>query len=168
MDIVVARDAKLGTVVDWGAGPRRCAVGRGGIAAKLSEGDGITPVGRFPLRKVLYRPDRVSPPRTMLSLAEIVETDGWCDDPKDVSYNRQVECPYAGRHETLWREDSLYDVVAIIGFNDEPVIPGKGSAIFLHVAQPDYGPTEGCIALSFRDLLEALNAVAPGDCIQIR
>ena len=168
MDIVVTHDAKNGAVVDWGAGPRRCAVGRGGIAAKLREGDGITPVGRFALRKVLYRPDRVTPPRTMLSLAQITETDGWCDDPADALYNRQVERPYPGRCETLWREDALYNVVAIIGFNDEPVVPGKGSAIFLHIAQPDYGPTEGCIALSFSDLLEALNAVAPGDCIQIR
>ena len=168
MDIVVTRDAKLGAVVDWGAGPRPCAVGRGGIGEKLREGDGITPLGRFPLRKVLYRPDRVSQPRTMLPLAAIVESDGWCDDPADAAYNRQVERPYHGSSETLWREDALYDVMAIIGFNDEPVRPGKGSAIFLHVARPDYEPTEGCIALSFCDLLEALNAVAPGDCIQIR
>jgi L,D-peptidoglycan transpeptidase YkuD (ErfK/YbiS/YcfS/YnhG family) len=168
MDIVVTRDAKFGAVADWGAGPRRCAIGRSGIGTKLREGDGITPEGRFVLRRVVYRPDRVSPPRTMLPLNGIAETDGWCDDPEDASYNRPVTCPYPARAEALWREDALYDVVAIIGFNDEPVESGKGSAIFLHVAHPDYRPTDGCVALSFCDLLEALNAVAPGDCIQIR
>lgn len=162
------RDAKLGAVADWGAGPRRCAVGRGGIGTKEREGDGITPLGRFALRRVLFRPDRVSPPRTMLPSVELAQSDGWCDDPGDESYNRLVACPYRARAEALWREDALYDVLAIIGFNDEPVVPGMGSAIFLHVAQPDYGPTEGCVALSFCDLLEALNAVAPGDCIHIR
>ena len=168
MDIVVTRDVKLGAVADWGAGARRCAVGRSGIGEKQSEGDGITPVGKFVLRRVLYRPDRVSQPRTMLPLAELAPSDGWCDDPSDESYNLLVTCPYRSRTEALWREDSLYDVVAVIGFNDEPVLPGKGSAVFLHVAHPDYRPTEGCVALSFCDLLEALNAIAPGDCIHIR
>jgi L,D-peptidoglycan transpeptidase YkuD (ErfK/YbiS/YcfS/YnhG family) len=168
MDIVVSRDAKLGAVADWGAGARHCAVGHGGIGEKLREGDGITPAGKFVLRRVLYRPDRVSQPRTMLPLAEISATDGWCDDPADPAYNRPVRFPHDAGAETLWRDDALYDVLATIGFNDDPVIPGKGSAIFLHVAHPDYRPTEGCIALSFCDLLEALNAVAPGDSIHVR
>ncbi len=168
MDIVVSLDAKHVAIADWGAGSRRCAVGRSGIGAKASEGDGLTPAGRYPLRRVFYRPDRVSPPRTMLPLVELSPRDCWCDDPADPSYNRLVHGPYRARTETLWRDDSLYDIVAVIGFNDDPVVAGKGSAIFLHVARPDFAPTEGCVALAHADLLEALTAAAPGDCVEIR
>jgi L,D-peptidoglycan transpeptidase YkuD (ErfK/YbiS/YcfS/YnhG family) len=82
--------------------------------------------------------------------------DGWCDDPEHPLYNRPVKAPFAARHETLWRGDGLYDVVVEIGFNDDPVEPGRGSAIFLHRARPDYGPTEGCVALALEDLLALL------------
>lgn len=168
MDLVVSRDAKLGAVIDWGAGTQRCAVGRSGIGTKLREGDGITPVGRFPLRRVYYRPDRISPPRTMLPLAEIATSDAWCDSPEDPAYNRLVARPYAASTETLWRDDALYDVFVVIGFNDAPVEAGKGSAMFLHVARPDFAATEGCVALPLCDLLDALTAIAPGDGIVIR
>jgi L,D-peptidoglycan transpeptidase YkuD (ErfK/YbiS/YcfS/YnhG family) len=162
MDIQVHRSGEI-HVAEWGAGPRRCAVGRAGIAEKRREGDGITPLGRWPLRRVLYRADRLKPPRTLLPAAEIDRDDAWCDVPGDPNYNRLVRLPYASVEERLWREDALYDVVVIVGFNDAPVVPGKGSAIFLHLAQPDYAPTEGCMALSRDDLLEALAQLARED-----
>ncbi len=84
--------------------------------------------------------------------------DGWCDDSHDPRYNRLVALPYAGRHEELWRRDALYDVVGVLGWNIDPVLPGRGSAIFLHVATPDYAPTAGCIALALPDLLACLAA----------
>lgn len=165
MEILVKRSGGK-PVLDWGAGERVCAIGRGGIGAKGGEGDGITPVGTFPIRRVLYRPDRVSL-RTKLPAAAIAEDDGWCDAPNDPNYNMPVKLPYAASHERMWREDRLYDVVVVLGYNDDPVIAGKGSAIFLHVARPDYGPTEGCVALALPDLLEALKALLPGDTIRI-
>jgi L,D-peptidoglycan transpeptidase YkuD (ErfK/YbiS/YcfS/YnhG family) len=162
MDIIVKRDG-AGYTADWGSGPRACAVGRGGIADKQREGDGITPLGVWPLRRVFYRTDRIEAPRTALPLVAIAEEDAWCDVPGDPNYNRLVRLPYPSIDERLWREDALYDVLAVVGFNDNPVVSGKGSAIFLHVARDDYLPTAGCVALKLADLLEALAQFKPRD-----
>ena len=78
-----------------------------------------------------------------------------------------MKLPYPARAETMWRDDHLYDVVAVIGFNDGPVYPGKGSALFLHYAKPDFPPTAGCVALMREDLVEALEQLVPGDQIVI-
>jgi L,D-peptidoglycan transpeptidase YkuD (ErfK/YbiS/YcfS/YnhG family) len=163
MQIVVTADKKL----DWGAGAVACAIGRGGIGIKGGEGDGITPLGALPIRNVLYRPDRVTKPKTALPLSAIAPDDGWCDAPGDPNYNRPVKLPYPASTESMWREDHLYDVVVVLGFNDDPIIAGKGSAIFLHVAKPDYSPTEGCVALALPDLLALLEKVKPGDSIRV-
>ena len=162
MDITVRRQGDI-TVADWGAGPRRCAVGHGGIAEKTREGDGVTPAGAWALRRVLYRADRIDPPLTALPIAAIEPDQAWCDVPDDPNYNRLVRLPYATLDERLWREDALYDLIVIVGFNDAPVVSGKGSAIFLHLAQPDYAPTQGCVALSLQDLTEALMQLGPND-----
>jgi L,D-peptidoglycan transpeptidase YkuD (ErfK/YbiS/YcfS/YnhG family) len=69
-----------------------------------------------------------------------------------------VRLPYAGRHEELWRRDGLYDVIGVLGWNDQPVKRGDGSAIFLHVATADYAPTEGCLAVAQADLTRLLAA----------
>jgi L,D-peptidoglycan transpeptidase YkuD (ErfK/YbiS/YcfS/YnhG family) len=82
--------------------------------------------------------------------------DGWCDDPADSEYNRPVTRPYPARHERLWRDDGIYDVIAVMGYNDDPPRPGAGSAIFLHLARPGFAPTEGCVALALADLLLVL------------
>ena len=93
--------------------------------------------------------------------------DGWCDAPDDDAYNRPVALPYPASAERMWREDDVYDLVVVLGHNDDPVMPGMGSAIFLHLARPDYAPTEGCVALARADL-EALLAVAgPEDALEI-
>lgn len=167
-NFIVSPDPSLGAAFDWGAGTRRCAVGRSGIGEKAKEGDGITPVGIFPVRYVLYRPDRIAPPKTEIETRAFGEWDGWCDAPGDPAYNRAVTLPYAASAENLWRQDHLYDVIAVLGFNDDPVVDAKGSAIFLHVARPDYSPTEGCVALSIEDLLAALEAMKPGAAVEIR
>jgi L,D-peptidoglycan transpeptidase YkuD (ErfK/YbiS/YcfS/YnhG family) len=117
---------------------------------------------------VLYRPDRVERPRTALTVAALQKDDGWCDAPGDPNYNRPVKLPYPKSAESMWRDDHLYDVVVILGFNDDPVIDGAGSAIFLHCARDDYGPTEGCVALKHSDLLDALSGLKPGAKIEIR
>ena len=134
-----------------------CALGRAGIGQKKREGDGITPVGAYLLRKVFYRVDRLSsPPVTNLPMMPISQYDGWSDDPSSPRYNQHIKLPSQESHETLWREDGLYDLVVVIGYNDDPVIAGLGSAIFLHIATPDYSPTEGCVALKREDLLAVL------------
>jgi L,D-peptidoglycan transpeptidase YkuD (ErfK/YbiS/YcfS/YnhG family) len=156
-----------GAWLDWGAGPKRAAIGPGGIAIKGGEGDGITPRGRFPVREIFYRADRIAKPATALTLRAIQENDGWCDAPDDPNYNRLVKLPYPASAETLWREDHLYDLVAVLGYNDDPVVAGKGSAIFLHLARSDYSATQGCVALTYDDVLAAVAQLQPGDQVVI-
>lgn len=166
MDISVSPDAGIGALTA-GAQVSRCAIGRGGIAIKGGEGDGITPVGTWPVRAVYYRADRVEHPHTALPVTAMAKDDGWCDAPDDPNYNRMVKLPYPASAETMWREDHLYDVVVVLGYNDDPAVPGRGSAIFLHVAKPDYAPTEGCVALTLLDLLKLLEMLNPGDSVRI-
>ena len=172
MDIVVTPDPTAagppatGTL-SWPGGTARCALGWGGVRADKREGDGATPAGLLPLRYVLYRPDRIPRPATRLPARPIGPDDGWCDDPARPEYNRPVKLPFPGRHETLSRIDDLYDAIIVLGWNDAPAVPEKGSAIFLHVARPDYAPTEGCVALARADLLRLLAACGPGDRLKV-
>jgi L,D-peptidoglycan transpeptidase YkuD (ErfK/YbiS/YcfS/YnhG family) len=166
MDLIVTMQGGH-AVLDWGNGARRAAIGPGGIAQKGGEGDGITPIGSWPVREVFYRADRIAKPDVHVSLRAIAPDDGWCDAPGDPNYNRLVKLPYPVSAETLWRDDHLYDLVAVLGFNDDPVVPGKGSAIFLHLAKPDYANTHGCVALNYGDALAALEQLRPGDRIVI-
>lgn len=138
-----------------------CVIGKSGIAADKREGDHATPRGTFPLRSCYYRPDRVTLPHTGLPLLALTPEDGWCDDPAHPLYNRPVKLPFAGRHEVLWRNDHCYDLIIPLGYNDDPVIPGKGSAIFLHVMHDDGRATEGCVALKKADLLALLPRLSP-------
>jgi len=140
----------------WDGARLRCALGRGGVRADKREGDGATPAGSWPMRRLLYRPDRLAAPATRLAANPIAPQDGWCDDPADPVYNRLVRLPYAASAERLWREDGVYDLIVPLGYNDDPILPGAGSAIFLHVARPDYAPTEGCVALAPADLIRVL------------
>lgn len=148
----------------------RCAIGRGGViaAADKIEGDGRSPAGVWPIRRVVWRPDRGAAPKTALPLEPIAPSDGWCDDAGDMAYNRPVTLPYPASAETMWREDELYDIVVILAHNDDPPVPGKGSAIFLHCARPGYPPTEGCVALQRADLETLLAIAGPGDAVEIR
>lgn len=144
-----------------------CALGRAGTTRDKHEGDGATPEGRWPLRELLYRADRITAPLTRLPLSAIARDDGWCDDPGHADYNRRVKLPHPARHETLWREDALYDLVLVLGYNDAPVVPGRGSAIFMHIARPNWQPTEGCVALAPMDLRAILAIAAPGDAVRV-
>jgi L,D-peptidoglycan transpeptidase YkuD (ErfK/YbiS/YcfS/YnhG family) len=134
----------------------RCVIGERGFTATHREGDRATPLGSYPLRECWYRADKIIKPETGLPLKIIRQDDGWCDDPTHPDYNKRVKLPFAASHEKLWRDDDTYDLIVPIGFNDDPVVPGKGSAIFLHLAKPGYPPTLGCVALSLPHMLEVL------------
>lgn len=156
----------------WLTGPglqTRCALGRNGTlgADAKREGDGASPIGVWPIRCVLYRPDRETRPDTALETVALSPDDGWCDAPGDAAYNRPVKLPYPASAEALWREDHVYDLIVILGFNDEPVVPGMGSAIFWHLARADFAPTEGCIAVSREAMVAALKVARPGDTLAI-
>jgi L,D-peptidoglycan transpeptidase YkuD (ErfK/YbiS/YcfS/YnhG family) len=148
-----------------------CALGRAGVVADKREGDGGTPQGRFFLRELRYRADRIAAPTTSLPAYPIDPADGWCDDPADGAYNRLVRLPLPASAEALMREDDLYDALVVIGYNDDPVVPGAGSAIFLHVAKGQPGafePTAGCVALPLEDLLRVLTRCGANTQIDIR
>jgi L,D-peptidoglycan transpeptidase YkuD (ErfK/YbiS/YcfS/YnhG family) len=171
------KDPKAQTVVDvlasgWIAYPggrARCALGRGGVVAADAkrEGDGATPAGLWPLRAAWFRPDRLAPPASALPVHPIDPMLGWCDDPLSDDYNRPVRLPHTASHERMWREDAVYDLVVVLGYNDDPPVAGCGSAIFLHLARPDFAPTEGCVATDLKTLLAIIRGARSGDHLEI-
>ncbi len=126
------------------------------MTGRKREGDGATPLGRFRLRGLYFRPDKGLVPRSGLPLWPLNPAMGWCDAPLDAAYNRQLTLPRACSSERLWRDDELYDFIVPLSYNDEATRPTAGSAIFLHVARPGLTGTEGCVALRRADLLALL------------
>lgn len=169
-DLIVSADAgtpSLGSAT-LGELRWRCALGRSGIRHEKREGDGATPAGRFALRRLLYRPDRLAPPTCILPTAALTPSDGWCDDPAEIAYNRAVALPYPASCENLWRNDTVYDLILVVGHNDGPPSAGAGSAIFVHCGRPDYAPTAGCIAFAPADLQTLLGLLASDSIVEIR
>lgn len=140
----------------------RAALGRSGRKVRKREGDGATPMGCWRILNVFYRADRLRRPQTRLPITRISPLAGWCDAPHDRNYNRQVRLPYPASAERLWRDDHLYDLVVVLDHNQRPRVRGGGSAIFLHIAREGYRPTEGCVALSAKDLVQVVRQLRPG------
>ena len=166
--ILTADTAALTLTADGATTP--CLIGRKGpIAADAKrKGDGHTPLGRWRLREVLLRPDRgLAAPATALPWRWLDPADGWSDDPADPAYNTAVRHPHAFSAEHLWRDDGLYDIVIPLGYNDDPPVPRRGSAIFLHCAAPRAQMTAGCIAVVRDALLILLPFLGPADWIDI-
>jgi L,D-peptidoglycan transpeptidase YkuD (ErfK/YbiS/YcfS/YnhG family) len=158
------------SLLRFGDNYAQCVIGRSGkkAAADKREGDGATPIGRWELRTVLWRPDRCIQPKTELPTQKLALENGWCDDPNDPRYNQPVTLPYPASAEKLWRDDGVYDLIVTLGHNDDPVVAGMGSAIFLHIAKSDWAPTEGCVAVTKTTLYAILAACSPGTAMSIR
>ena len=138
-----------------------CALGRSGVTHLKREGDGATPAGRHRLLSLYVRRDRLPGPRTQVPAHPMRRDDAWCEDARDGRYNRPVRLPARPGHDSMWRADHLYDVCGVLDWNFRPRINGRGSAIFLHLCRPGFGPTAGCIALRAGDLKRLLSAVGP-------
>ncbi|NNE57367.1 MAG: L,D-transpeptidase family protein [Hellea sp.] len=148
-----------------------CRIGRGGYidGSKGREGDEKTPLGDYVIRFGFYRPDRLSAPLpTALNMIALTADDGWCDGANDPAYNRFVKTSNPGSHEKLWRSDGAYDVVLVISHNDSPPEPNCGSAVFIHIAQPDDRETLGCVALTPDVMVKLLAVVYPEIMIRIK
>lgn len=149
----------------------RCSIGKNGISNDKHEGDGKTPIGTFPIREIFIRSDKIPQAKLKnikLPLITLHTYDGWCDDSKSVQYNKLVDLRHFDlqvSHEDLYRKDNLYDIIVVLGYNDQPVIPNKGSAIFVHVAAPNFTGTAGCIGFSESDLLQILSHVDRQSCV---
>jgi L,D-peptidoglycan transpeptidase YkuD (ErfK/YbiS/YcfS/YnhG family) len=145
----------------------RCALGKAGVNKKIKEGDGITPKGVFKITKIYYRADKIKIIKTNIKKIKITKNMGWCDDPVSRFYNQQIKLPSKFSYEKLYRNDDLYDLIAVINYNTNPVIKNKGSAIFMHISKKSYKKTEGCIALKKKNLINILTKIKKNTKIKI-
>lgn len=137
-----------------------CSIGRNGLTNNKREGDGKTPVGIFRFTEIFYREDKISKLDFKIKTNIIQKNYGWCDDPRHEMYNKLIKLPSIASAENLYRNDTIYDLLIVINYNMDPVVPFKGSAIFLHIAHDDLKSTEGCIALRRDDLLNVAENIS--------
>ena len=143
-------------------------LGRSGILANKREGDGATPRGSFRPLRLWWRADRGARPRTHLPVRRIGPDMAWCEDPADRRYNRPFRRSADEPGDRLWRQDHLYDLIIEIDHNTRPRVAWWGSAVFLHVARPDRGPTAGCVAMVAGDLRRLLTQLRSKTRIHIQ
>ena len=144
-----------------------CAIGKNGISRNKLEGDGCTPIGEYKFDKILYRRDKLGEINFKIESFDISQDDGWCDDPNSIYYNQLIRFPFKESAEHLYRDDDIYDIVCVLNYNTSPVVPNKGSAIFLHAAHFDYRGTAGCIAVKLKTLRTIAEKIVPGSSIII-
>ena len=144
----------------------KCSIGKKGLKSKKKEGDHCTPIGVFKIGKVYYRPDRVKKPDTILKTKTITKNMGWCDDPYNKNYNKEIFLSKKNKGEILFRKDNTYDILIVIEYNTIKIKPFIGSAIFIHLTK-NYSPTKGCIALKKNDLLILLKIINKKSKIKI-
>ena len=145
----------------------RCSLGKSGIRKKKKEGDNITPKGIFKITSIYYRPDRIKKISTQLKKIKITKNIGWCDDPTSNFYNKEIKLPNKFSHEKFYRKDNLYDIIAILNYNTNPIIKNKGSAIFIHIANNNYKPTAGCVGIKKSNLIKLLSIIKKNNKIKI-
>ncbi len=146
----------------------RCSIGKNGMTKNKIEGDFCTPIGEFKFEKIFYREDKIKEASFLLPSEIISKNDGWCDDPNSKYYNQHIKFPFDYSAEKLYRSDDLYDLILVINYNTNPILRGKGSAIFLHIAKPQFEGTEGCIAVNKEDLITLAQRVDANSTITIR
>ena len=137
----------------------RCSLGKSGIGKKKIEGDNITPKGTFKIVNIYFRKDHIKNIISKLKLIKIKRTMGWCDDPTSKKYNQLIKLPTKYHHEKLYRSDKLYDIVIVLNYNMNPIVKGKGSAIFLHLSKNLKNKTSGCVGLRKKDMLELIKII---------
>ena len=145
----------------------KCAVGKRGITGKKVEGDKCTPKGRFKLKYIFYRKDRVKKIHSKLKLVPIRKNFGWCYDVKSKFYNKFIRFPFQDKAERLYLKDNTYDIIVVIDYNLKPIRKKKGSAIFLHISKKDYSPTLGCVAISKKNMKQLISVIDRSTFIKI-
>ena len=155
-----------------------CQVGKNGIIDKnlKREGDLFTPIGKWKLRSLYYREDKCSLINESLNkkikINKISKACGWCDDINSKFYNQRITIPQNNKnqlsYEKLWRDDNAYDIFFELGYNDNPVVKGMGSAIFLHCSFDDVKYTAGCVAMEKSFFKYALENLTSNTYIEIK
>ena len=145
----------------------KCTIGKRGIGYKKKEGDQITPLGRYKIKYILYRKDRVKKINSGIKTIEITKNMGWCDDPNSKQYNKIIKLPSAFSYEKLYRRENIYDIILVLNYNMNPAKKNKGSAIFIHIAKKNYKKTEGCVAIKKNELLKILKFLKSETIVKI-
>ena len=145
----------------------KCSIGKRGIGSKRKEGDLITPKGKFKIKFILYRKDRVKNIQTKIRKIVIRKNIGWCDDSNSKDYNKIIKLPTTYSFERLYKKENIYDIILVLDYNMRPVIKNKGSAIFIHVAKKNYKKTAGCIALKKNHLLKIIEELKNNTKVKI-
>ena len=134
----------------------KCSLGKSGIKKNKKEGDLATPKGIFRIGYLYYRKDRIKNLQTKIKKKIIKKNMGWCNDINSIEYNKEIKFPFKYSAEKLFRKNKNYDLFINIKYNHSPVIKKKGSAIFLHLVNNNYKPTNGCVAIVKKDFLKIL------------
>tara|TARA_Y100001970_G_C13862368_1_gene664792 strand:- start:224 stop:715 length:492 start_codon:yes stop_codon:yes gene_type:complete len=137
-----------------------CSIGKRGIRIKKKEGDLITPKGKFRIKYILYRRDRISKFKAKIRKIAIKKNMGWCDDPNSKKYNKLVKLPCNSKTEKLYKKNNTYDILLVLNYNMKPVKKNKGSAIFIHIAKRNYAPTAGCVAINKNDMKKIIKKIS--------
>ena len=145
----------------------KCALGKRGIAFKRKEGDFVTPKGKYKIKYILYRKDRIKKIDSKIKKIAIKKNMGWCNDSKSKNYNRLIKLPSVYNFEKLFKNNNTYDILIVLDYNMNPTIKNKGSAIFIHIAKKNYKKTEGCIALRKNDLLKIIKKLKKNTVVKI-
>ena len=145
----------------------KCCVGKRGIGNKRKEGDLITPKGRYKIKYILYRKDRIKRIQSKIKKIAIKKNMGWCDDPTSQNYNKLTMLPSPYNYEKLYRKQNTYDIILVLNYNMNPIVKNKGSAIFIHVAKKNYKKTNGCVALKKIDLLKIIKKIKSNTKVKI-
>ena len=146
----------------------KCALGKRGIGTKKVEGDKITPIGRYNIKFLLYRKDRIKKIKTKLKKIVIKKNMGWCDDSSSKNYNKLIRLPVKYNYEKLYKSDNSYDIILVLNFNMHPIKKNKGSAIFIHCSFSDNRNTAGCIALKKKNLVYLIKNLKDTTFIKIQ
>ena len=134
----------------------KCSIGKRGISKNKREGDHCTPAGKFIFESLFFRRDRIKNLKTDIPKKTIKKSMGWCDDPNSKKYNKLIKFPFSGKAEKLFLRKRSYDLLLVMSYNRRPIVPYKGSAIFLHLADKKFSPTKGCVAIKKKDFLKIL------------
>ncbi len=156
----------------------KCQIGKAGykIYSKKQEGDKATPIGKWRLKSIYYRSDKVLRPiikDKTFKINKITKNCVWCDDPKSYNYNKYINVKkffYVKNisFEKLWREDHAYDLVIETSHNTSPIIKAKGSAIFVHCSFSDCRETAGCVSLMKKDLIYLIKNISNKVYLEIK
>ena len=145
----------------------KCAIGKRGIGYKRKEGDLITPKGKYKIKYILYRKDRVKKIKSKIKKIEIKKDMGWCDDPRSRDYNKIIKLPTSYSFEKLHKKENIYDVILVLNYNMSPIIKNKGSAIFIHAASKNYKKTKGCVAIKKTSLIKIVKELNKNTQVKI-